>query len=316
MNEANSRCRDVRASARYLQRPKHGKHGGPMKAIPTLFILIWSTGFIVAKVIVPVADPNLFLAVRLMLAGVLFLIAAVVARVPWPRRHEIPKHLLAGVLLQGGYLGGTYWAVAQGLAPSVMALFGALQPLLTATLAIVVLREVPTRRTWAGLLLGASGVALVLVPGLLAHGSGEMPVGVVVVAMVAVLSLTAGTVLQKTSIAAADLRASSALQNAGAATVVGLLAWARGETRWVSGITVWATLGWASLILSGLGTFLLVWMVRRGRAANVASLLLLAPPLAAIESYLLFDDRLTVTQLAGFAIALIGVFLCKPAQRE
>lgn len=287
-----------------------------MKAIPALFILIWSTGFIVAKAIVPVADPNLFLAVRMGLASLGFFIVAVAVRAPWPSKRELPKHLLAGVLLQALYLGGTYWAIGHGLAPSVMALLGALQPLLTAVLAIVVLREIPSRRTWAGLVLGVSGVALVMVPGLLGHGRGAMPIGVVAVALGAVLSLTAGTVLQKTSIATADLRASSALQNAGAALVVGFLAWAHGETRWVSGVAVWASLAWASVILSGLGTFLLVWMVRRGRAANVSSILLLAPPLAAIESYLLFGDRLTLVQIAGFAIALVGVFLCNPAQRS
>jgi len=161
-----------------------------------------------------------------------------------------------------------------------------------------------------------SGVAVVMVPGLLAKGSGALSIGVVVVAVAAVLSLTTGTVLQKTSIAAADLRVSSVLQNAGAAMGVGLLAFARGEARWVSSMDLWASLAWASLILSGLGTFLLVWMIRRGRAANVASILLLAPPLAAAESYLLFGDRLTASQIAGFAIALVGVFLCNPARRS
>ncbi len=285
-----------------------------MTAIAALFILIWSTGFIVAKFVARAADSNLFLLVRFALAGLLYLGISVAVRAPWPRGREIPKHLIAGMLLQGGYLGGTYWAVGQGLAPGVMALIGALQPLLTAVLAIAVLREIPSRRTWGGLLLGVGGVALVLMPGVATGGSGEVPARVFAVAVAAVLSLTAGTVLQKTSIAAADLRTSSVVQNAGAAALVGVLALARGETRWISSLALWGSLAWASLVMSGLGTLLLVWMVRRGRAANVASLLLLSPPLAATESYLVFDDRLTAVQIAGFAIALGGVFLCNPAQ--
>ena len=287
-----------------------------MSAVAALFILIWSTGFIVAKAIVPFADPNLFLTARFAIAGSLFLAVALAARVPWPSWRDVPKHLLAGVLLQGGYLGGTYWAVGQGLSPSVMALLGALQPMLTGLLAIAVLREVPSRRTWAGLVLGAAGVSLVLVPGLSARGAGALSPAVLAVALIAVLSLTAGTVLQKTSIAAADIRASSVLQNAGSAILVGTLTLVRGETRWISGAQLWGSLAWAALVLSGLGTVLLVWMVRRGRAANVASLMLLAPPLAAAETYLFFGDRLTPIQLAGFAIALAGVFLCNPAQRD
>src|SRR3954469_12040605 len=190
-----------------------------MTAIAALFVLIWSTGFIVAKVVSRVADPNLFLTVRCALAGLLFLAIALVGRARWPHRREIPKHLLAGMLLQGGYLGGTYWAVGQGLAPGVMALLGALQPLLTAVVAIVVLREIPSRWTWVGLLLGVGGVALVLMPGVASGGIAGVPARVFAVAIAAVLSLTAGTVLQKTSIAAADLRASSVLQNAGAAAM-------------------------------------------------------------------------------------------------
>ena len=287
-----------------------------MSAVAALFILIWSTGFIVAKAIVPFADPNLFLTARFAVAGSLFLAVALAARVPWPSWRDVPKHMLAGVLLQGGYLGGTYWAVGQGLSPSVMALLGALQPMLTALLAIAVLREVPTRRTWAGLVLGAAGVSLVLVPGLSVRGAGALSPAVLAVALFAVFSLTAGTVLQKTSIAAADIRASSVLQNAGSAVVVGTLTLVRGETRWISGPQLWGSLAWAAFVLSGLGTLLLVWMVRRGRAANVASLMLLAPPLAAAETYLIFGDRLTPIQIAGFAIALAGVFLCNPAQRD
>jgi len=280
-----------------------------------LFLLIWSTGFIVAKLVVPVADPNLFLTARFAAAGLVFLVLALAARVPWPRPREIPRHLLAGMLLQGGYLGGTYWAVGQGVAPGVMALLGALQPMLTALLAIAVLREIPTRQTWLGLLLGLGGVALVMVPQLATTGPGALSPGVFAVAVGAVLALTAGTVLQKTSIARADLRASSVLQNAGAAILVAPLALIRGESRWVSGPVLWGSLAWAAFVLSGLGTLLLVWMIRRGRAANVTSLLLLAPPLAASEAYLLFGDRLTALQIAGFAIALIGVFLCNPGQR-
>jgi drug/metabolite transporter (DMT)-like permease len=286
-----------------------------VKVIAAVFILIWSTGFLVAKAIVPVADPNLFLCARFAAAGALFLGLALTARVPWPSRREIPKHLLAGVLMQGGYLGGTYWVVAHGLLPSVMALLGALQPPLTAVLGIIWLREVPTARTWMGLAIGVAGVALVLVPVAVAHDS-SLPLGVLAIAVLAVLALTTGTVLQKTSIAAADLRASAVLQNLGAAAVIAPLAWARGETRWISGPALWGSLAWAALVLSGIGTFMLVWMVRRGRAANVASLMLLSPPLAAIETYLLFGDRLTALQIVGFAIALAGVFLCNPARQS
>ena len=122
--------------------------------------------------------------------------------------------------------------------------------------------------------------------------------------------------LQKTSIATADIRASSVLQNCGATAVSGVLIVLLGESRLSWGITLWASLGWATLVLSGVGTLLLVWMVRRGRAANVTSLMLLAPPLAAIESHVLFGETLSGMQIVGFVIALGGVALCQPARQQ
>jgi drug/metabolite transporter (DMT)-like permease len=284
-----------------------------VKLIAALFVVIWSTGFIIAKAIVPVADPNLFLAARFSIAAVVFLVIGLAARVRWPRWRDVHRHVFAGVLMQAGYVAGTYWVVSHGVAPSIMALVGSLQPMLTAVLAIFVLHEIPTRRTWLGLLLGLGGVALVMVPGVMHRTRGAPSALVLLVAVLAVLSLTVGTVLQKTSIAGADIRATSVLQNAGAAVTVGGFAVLLGEHRWVSSVALWASLAWAALILSSVGTFLLVWMVRRGRAANVASLMLLSPPLAAIEALLLFGDRLSPIQLVGFVIALAGVFLCRPA---
>jgi len=59
------------------------------------------------------------------------------------------------------------------------------------------------------------------------------------------------------------------------------------------------------------GSTLLVWMVRRGSAARVTVLVLLAPPLAAVQAALLFGERLDAVQMAGFALTLAGVLLCR-----
>jgi drug/metabolite transporter (DMT)-like permease len=282
-----------------------------MDGLSTLFVLIWSTGFLVGRAIVPVASPCLFLAARFLLAAGLFAAMALVAGVRWPSRRELPRHLLVGMLLNGLYLCAGYWAVSQGLSPAIMALLGALQPLFTALLAIPLLSEYPGKRFWQGLALGLFGVVLVLLPALHANGAGSITPPVLGAGIVAVLSLTVGTVLQKTSIAAVDLRASSALQNIGAALFAALAACGLGERRWVAGPELFGALAWASVVLSGVGTGLLLLLLRRGQVARVAALMYLAPPLAALQAYLLFDARLTLLQLAGFALALGGVLLCR-----
>lgn len=275
-----------------------------------LFVFTWSSGFIVAKAIVPYADPTLFLFVRVCISAVIFGVVALRADVRWPSWREVPKHLLAGMLLQGLYLSATYWAVADGLPPAVMALLGSLQPLLTAVLAIPILKEIPTRRIWLGLALGVVGVFCVIQPALSAVGDASFTIGAIMTGLLAVLSITFGTILQKTSIAAVDIRVSSVLQNIGTVLFTGLFVWIRGEHRWVWSPQLWASLLWASVVLTCIGTVLLLWIIRRGQVAKAASLMFLAPPLAAVEAYVLFGDKLGLVQLAGFALALIGVATC------
>ncbi|CAB3763339.1 DMT family transporter [Paraburkholderia humisilvae] len=281
-----------------------------------VFVVLWSTGFVVARAIAPFADPNLYLLARFSGTALLFACAALVGRAAWPTGRALGKHLVAGALLQGVYLGAGYWAVAQGMSAGVMALLGALQPLLTAAVAAPLFGERLSSRGWAGMALGLAGVALVLEPKLAAASlpaaHGHAPAWLVItVAMVAVVSITAGTLFQKTSLASADLRSSSAVQNFGAALVAGLFALALGEHRWISSPTLWVALAWGVVMLSGVGVTLLVWLVRRGDASRATALLFLVPPLAALEGYFGFGETLLPIQMAGFVVALIGVLLAR-----
>lgn len=284
--------------------------------IAALFVVLWSTGFVVARAITPFADPNLFLLARFGGTALLFALAAAFGRAAWPRGRDLGKHLIAGALLQGVYLGAGYWAVAQGLSAGVMALLGALQPLLTAAVAAPCFGERLSRRGWAGMALGLAGVVLVLQPKLAAsapavphgHAPGWL---VVTVAVLAVGAITAGTLFQKTSLARADIRSASAVQNVGAAIVAAVLVLALGEHRWITSPTLWASLAWGIVMLSGIGVTLLVWMVRRGDAARATALLFLAPPLAALEGYLGFGETLLPVQIAGFVVTLLGVLLTR-----
>ncbi|HKT97755.1 MAG TPA: DMT family transporter [Paraburkholderia sp.] len=291
---------------------------------PALFVVLWSTGFVVARAIAPFADPNLFLLARFGGTAALFACVALAQRAPWPRGREFGKHLFAGALLQGVYLGASYWAIAQGLSAGGMALLGALQPLLTSVLAAPLFGERLTTRRWQGLSLGLAGVVLVLMPKLRAaaasvsataaadaSGTHANPLVVVLVAVLSVGAITAGTLYQKTSLAKADIRSASAVQNAGAAVVAALLALALGEHRWIASPTLWLSLAWGVAMLSGVGVTLLVWMVRHGDAARATALLFLAPPLAALESWLLFGETLAPIQMAGFGVALAGVLIAR-----
>ncbi len=125
---------------------------------PALFVLIWSSGFIVAKAVAPHADLQLFIFVRLTLTAVVMGLAAVAVQAAWPRGKHLGTHILAGVLMQGMYLCASYWAITQGMAAGVMALLGALQPVFTALYLVALGTKLGTR-TWTGLFIGFAGVA-------------------------------------------------------------------------------------------------------------------------------------------------------------
>lgn len=276
---------------------------------PALFVLIWSSGFIVAKAVSPHADLQLFIFVRLALTSIVMGLAALAAQAAWPRGKQFGTHILAGVLMQGVYLCASYWAITRGMAAGVMALLGALQPVLTA-LYLAALGTKLGARTWTGLIIGFAGVGFVLAPKLASTGAGSLTVLTVASALFSVIAVTAGALVQK-RLSATDIRAAASVQNLGGAAVAIVVTALVSTYQWDNTPILWAGLVWAVIVPSVIGTTLLMWMLRHGEAAKVTALILLAPPLAAIQAYIFFHETLMPLQFIGFAMALGGVLLAR-----
>jgi drug/metabolite transporter (DMT)-like permease len=140
---------------------------------PIVFVLIWSTGLVVARAVVPHASTELFLFVRMALSAVLLGGLAFAAREQWPRRGQLATHLLAGALLHGVYLSAAYWTVAHGMPAGIMSLLGSMQPLVTVIALFLMDGERPSWRTVYGLGIATAGVACVLAPAL--ADTGQRP---------------------------------------------------------------------------------------------------------------------------------------------
>jgi drug/metabolite transporter (DMT)-like permease len=277
---------------------------------PVIFVLIWSTGFIVAKAVLPHADLQIFLVARFSLTAVVMGCVALVAGSHWPGLRRAMPHVLAGALMQGLYLCASFWAITHGLAAGIMALLGALQPLFTALFAVCIMGSTLPARTWAGLIVGFAGVGLVLAPKLAGSGVGSLTLPAVGAALASVMAVTAGTLIQK-RLATTELRVAASIQSVGAALVAALSLILVGTGRWDGTPVLWGALGWSVLVPSMVGTTLFVWMMRNGDATKVTALLLLVPPLAAVQAYVFFGERLMPVQFIGFALALGGVFMTR-----
>ncbi|MBZ6077694.1 DMT family transporter [Microvirga puerhi] len=272
---------------------------------PPLFVVIWATGFIVARIITPHAEPLTFLLVRYVLAlGVLLAIIGV-ARAPWPRAaRDWRNSLIAGMLLHGFYLGGVFWSVKDGLPAGIMALIAGLQPLATAILSGPFLGETVSPRRWVGIGIGFLGAALVILPKL---GDGGVPPMALLVGLLAMLSITCGTIWQKRTGGSLDLRVNAAIQYVGAAlvTVPMVLLTEEGRIDWT--LPLLGALAWAVLGLSIGAIGLLLYLIRRGAVVGVATLLYLVPPVAALMAFGLFGETLTLVQIIGMGFAALGV---------
>jgi drug/metabolite transporter (DMT)-like permease len=275
--------------------------------VPALFVLLWSTGFVFARLGLDYAEPFTFLALRFAIVTVLLGAVAVAMRAPWPRRPgEVAHFAVTGLLLHGLYLGGTYKAMAGGVPAGIAALIVGLQPLLTATVVGPVLGERVRPVQWLGLALGFAGVALVMWEKLVIDA---VPWWAAAWAVLALVAITAATIYQKRFCPTMDWRSGGFVQYAAAALLIGALAFAD-ETRavdWAPGLFL--ALGWLVVVLSMGAIALLNWMIRRGAAARVASLFYLVPPVAALESWLMFGERLGPPALAGMAVTAAGVAL-------
>jgi drug/metabolite transporter (DMT)-like permease len=278
-----------------------------LSPVPLFFVLLWSTGFIAAKYGLPYAPPLSFLILRCVGAVLVLLPVVLLTRAPWPRGRVL--HVaVAGLLLQAGYLGGVWSAIKIGMPAGLTALIVGLQPILTA-LAAPLVGERVTPRQWLGLALGLSGVALVVYARLSLHALAP---SAVLLCVLALLSITAGTLYQKRFCPQFDLRTGTVIQFG--ASVLVLLPLAVLEEgfdgrlthiNWTPQFT--GALLWSILALSIGAIFLLFRLISRNDATKVTSLLYLTPPTTALMAWLMFGEALNPLGLLGMAVAVAGV---------
>lgn len=275
---------------------------------PALFVLLWSSGFIGSKLGLRDAEPFTFLSIRMSAVAVLLTLVAWVSRAPWPPTWRATGHLaVSGLLVHGVYLGGVLSAIHHGLGAGLVALIVGLQPLVTAIITTLWLREPLIPRQWIGLVLGLAGVALVVSQKLTSHPD----VTGLVLATLALGGITAGTLYQKRFCGGMDLRTGTAVQ--GYAATAFMLTWALSletmEVHWTPSL-VFALL-WLILVLSMGAFFLLAVLLRQGQSVQVTRLFYLTPPLTAVMAWVAFGEGLPPSVLAGFVIVAGGVWMAR-----
>ena len=276
---------------------------------PALFVVLWATGFVVARLSADHVEPLTFLSIRFPIAGVLFLGIALYQSAPWPNMKHAMHAGIAGALLHGGYLGTIYWAVAHGMPAGVSALIVGLQPLMTAFLAAAILGEKISARHWLGLAVGILGVGLVVWPKLeMANVAGITPL-TTALCIFGALSVSLGTVYQKRFATGLHLASGGTWQYVGASLVVLVGAALSENFGFDSSFEAWFALGWSVIILSLAAITLLMLLIRHGDVSRVSGLIYLVPAVAALATYVVFGETLVPMQILGMAVCAGAVFI-------
>jgi drug/metabolite transporter (DMT)-like permease len=211
--------------------------------------------------------------------------------------------------MHAGYLGGVWAAVRLGMPAGTTALIVGLQPLFTA---LWVSRTgsggahpVISRAQWLGLLLGLAGLVCVVWPKL---SLGEVTGANLGLALLALASITTGTLYQKHHVVPADVRTGNFVQLAAALAVSLPLALLEpGTVQWHPDLLI--ALAWSVLVLTLGGSSLLMVLIQRGAATRVTSLLYLVPPCTALLAWWLFGERMAASGWLGMALCAVGVGL-------
>ena len=275
---------------------------------PWVFVLIWSSGFVVAKYAFEYSDVLFFLGVRLLIAGsILLLITVALGQSLRLTRSQVLISLALGLTLQGLYLGGVWEAIANGSPAGIASVVTSTQPILVSILAFVILKERLFRNQIAGLVLGFVGVVLVLAPSFSA--AGEMTLIALSLLILGLSGSTSATLIQKKYGSSLPLLTGTTYQFLFAGFILTIISLVSGRTYLDWNLQTSLAMAWAIIVTSIIAVIALLWMLQRGSAAKVSSLLYLVPPAASLQAWALFGEKLNAQSIIGIAMTALGVAL-------
>ena len=277
-----------------------------IRIYPFIFILLWSSAFITTKPIVDNSDPFSALAFRFFFVAVgfyffsLFLKNSILVN-----RNNLIESVLSGVLFHGVYLGGVFYSISIGMPTGIAALIVTLQPILTNLLSGPILNEKVTFKQWTGAFLGFVGAALVLGLDL----GEEIPTFGLIATIIALIAITTSTIWQKKLSNNLPLSVSNFYQAIGGCLFHLLIVIFFTKAFIDFNITFFVAMS-HQIFLVSFGAFtILMFLIKKNSASKTVSIFFLIPATSALMAWFFLEESLTVTDLIGFLIASIGVYI-------
>ena len=277
-----------------------------IRIYPFIFILLWSSAFITTKPIVDNSDPFSALAFRFFFVAVGFYFFSLISKNSiLINRNNLVESVLSGVLFHGVYLGGVFYSISIGMPTGIAALIVTLQPILTNILSGPILNEKVTFKQWIGAFLGFVGAALVLGLDL----GEEIPTFGLIATIIALIAITTSTIWQKKLSNNLPLSVSNFYQAIGGCLFHLLIVIFFTKAFIDFNITFFVAMS-HQIFLVSFGAFtILMFLIKKNSASKTVSIFFLIPATSALMAWFFLEESLTVTDLIGFLIASIGVYI-------
>lgn len=286
----------------------------PATLLPLLFIVMWSSGYVVGKVALPFVGPYTLIFIRFASAALVLLAVALLTKAPWPKtRAQFGHIVVVGLLIQALQFAGLYMGLDLGVSAAVAALIVGTMPVFTALGATRFLNEKISRIEWLGLIGGLFGVALVVYEQLGASATASLTGYLCVV--LALIGITTGSLYQKKYCSSMDLRTGGFIQLATASFVMFFFAehFENMAVQWTP--TMIFASGWLSLVNSIGAISILYVLMRKGEASKVAGLFHLIPAVTALMGFAFLGESFSAINAVGFAITALAVYACTHAKK-
>ena len=277
-----------------------------IRIYPFIFILLWSSAFITTKPIVDNSDPFSALAFRFFFVAVGFYFFSLFSKNSiLVNRNNLIESVFSGVLFHGVYLGGVFYSISIGMPTGIAALIVTLQPILTNLLSGPILNEKVTFKQWTGAFLGFVGAALVLGLDL----GEEIPTFGLIATIIALIAITTSTIWQKKLSNNLPLSVSNFYQAIGGCLFHLLIVIFFTKAFIDFNITFFIAMS-HQIFLVSFGAFtILMFLIKKNSASKTVSIFFLIPATSALMAWFFLEESLTVTDLIGFLIASIGVYI-------
>ena len=277
-----------------------------VRIFPLIFILLWSSAFITTKPIIDNSDPFAALAFRFFFVAIGFYLFSLYLKQSIVVNYKnLVESILSGVLFHGFYLGGVFYSISIGMPTGIAALIVTLQPVLTNALSGPILGEKVTMKQWIGVLLGFMGATLVLG---LDIGS-DIPLFGVVATIIALIAITTSTIWQKKISNNLPLSVSNFYQAAGGCFfhILIIIFFTKPYINFSKTFIIAMS---HQIFLVSFGAFtILMFLIKKNSASKTVSIFFLIPATSAFMAWVFLNENLTNSDLLGFLITTIGVYI-------